>query len=560
MHRLPLSDDRILQVTVIPETLGPSIQVVYEDPQFLATTNSLEDEEPQAVVMADRILSFPSERTNSATDPRPEWRTALFDQIRSFVPAMNPLLTSAILLGLASVLCLVFWLRSSAPPTAADLLQHAQKAELGTVATNRPGVIYEKVAIRTQRRTIKRTIYRDSQGIRHPRRQRLSPEDEQLKSMLASAGVSWDTPLSVAEFADWRYRSGTTRDLVTRPSPHLLTLTTTPRSNGAVQWESLTVRDTDFHAVERTVELRGSGIVEIAELNYDVLPWGAVNQDWFEPLSGQTAMDAPGILPALAAHVPHVLSNLELDEAELEARLALHQLHADAGERIRLARRAQGIEIKGVVDTDARKHELVARLSQLPHVQTSILSVEELDNQPQSVPSLDVKQPLKVYSVEAQSSPLEQYLREKNQSLDQLAPISQNLLDGALKVQQGQVHFSELQPRFDEADRLPVDMQGKLAELSRNYLTTIIAGLDSNSRALRSLDFEDAGPPPAESVLTDDLSQQIHRYQELCEELITSGTGRTRPAAEIARGLMSESERIRLRVIQLSAAVPPAHD
>ena len=556
-YRLSLSDDRLLQVSVIPETLGSSIQLVYEDPLFsVANAEDEGSELIETIKSEEQICRFPSKSTDTALSTGSRWR----DRLQNLFSAMNPLLTSAIVLGAVAAMCFVLWLCSSPTPSAGALLDHAEKSDRAGVATSRPGVIYQKVAIRTQRRTLERTIYRDAQGIRRPRRQQLAPQDEELKNKLTDAGVNWDAPLSAGDFSTWRSHLGTTRDAVTRPGPHLLSLTTTPHGNAEIVKETLIVRDTDFHAVGRTIDLRDRGTVEIAELNYDVLPWGAVNQDWFEPVAGATATDAPGILPAIKIHAPHVLSNLELGEAELEARSVLNQLHADAGERIRLTRAVQGIEIKGVVETDARMHELVARLSQLSHVQTSILSVEELGNQPQSNSPINNGQPIHVYSVEAQPSPLEQYLRERKQSLDQLTSISQNLMDGALAMQQAEVHFSELQPRFNEADQFSVNAQKQLEELSHTYLNTIDTGMDANSRTLHSLGFDDASSPRPEAVLADDLSQQVHQYQELCQEMIGGGAGQSRPAAEVARDLLSAGARIRLRVAQMAATVPRSHD
>jgi hypothetical protein len=283
---------------------------------------------------------------------------------------MNPFLTSAILLGLASVLCIVFWLRSAPSPTATELLNHAQKAELGAVATNRPGVIYQKVAIRTPRRSIERTIYRDVQGFRRPRQQKLSPEDEQLKSKLASAGVGWDAPLSAAEYADWRYRSGVTRDLVTRPSPHLLKLTTTPLSKGAVLSESLTVRDTDFHPVDRTVDLRDSGTIEVAELDYDVLPWGTPSSSLFTDL----APPAVALTPAVSQPTVHAL------ETELAVRYALHGIGADLGEPIDVKTATQdpgSVSVVGIVASTERKKDLLAVLQGIPHVTAQLQTEDE---------------------------------------------------------------------------------------------------------------------------------------------------------------------------------------
>lgn len=554
VHRLQLSDDRVLEISVTPATLGPSIQMTYEDPLFSAASADVEDAELQAITNEKPILRFPYLSTEVTPGVAPRWRKRLLN----LISAMNPLLTSAIALGTVAAVCFVLWLRSAPTPSPGEFLEHAEKADRATVSNKRPGVIYQKVAIRTSRRTLERTIYRDAQGIRRPRRQQLSPQDEQLKGTLANAGVNWDAPLSAEDFTTWRHQLGAAHDAVTRAAPHFLTLTTTPQGNGAVIKETLTVRDTDFRAVDRTIDLRDSGTVEIAELNYDLLPWGAVNQDWFEPVLGSTATDAPGVLPVIGIRVPHALSSLELDEAELEARVALNQLHADTGERIRLTRGGQGIEVKGVVETDARKDELVAQLSQLPHVQASILSVEELGSQPQLSPSFD-GEPLHVYSGEPQSSPLEQYLREKKESLDPAASISQNLLDNALQIQQAQRHFSELATRFDEANQLPMNLQKQLAELSQSYLDTINTGLDTNTRTLHALGFDNEGPPPPESD-AGDIGERIHRYQELCQELIISRTGNARSAMVIARELIDIGERIRLQTAHLSTTIPQAHE
>ena len=561
VYRLNLSDERFLEVTVTPGTLGPSIQVVYEDPLVLTLASSLDHQELHTIPAEEPILSFPPRFAEAAYGAA--WRTAWRDKLGSLVPAMNPFLASAMVLGGATLLCLILWLRSGSSLSAGELLDHAQKSDHAATTVNRPGVIYEKVAIRTRRRTFERTIYRDAQGIRHPRRQHLAPEDEQLKDKLASAGVNWDAPLSAVDFAEWRHRSGPTRDNVKRSGQHLVTLTTAPLAENAVLQETLTVRDTDFQGVARTVELRDSDTVEIAQLNYDVLPWAAVNQDWFEPLPNQAVTDAPGTLSALPVRGPRMLSALELDEAELETRIALHQLDADAGERIHLARASDGIEVKGVVDTDARKQTLISRLSQLRHVRASFLSVEELSNRPQSVSPLSAGQPLHVYSVEAQASPLDQYLRDKKLPVDQLASISQGLLDGGLRIQQAEVHFSELQPRFQGAGQLPVNLQDQLATLSLTYIKTIEFGLDANGQTLQSLglDGPDTAVIPSESNASEEnLDQLIRKYQGLCQELIAGGTGQSRSASEIAADLTAASARIRLNLAHLSATVPKANE
>jgi hypothetical protein len=319
--------------------------------------------------------------------------------------------------------------------------------------------------------------------------------------------------------------------------------------------------------VERTIELHDSGTIEIAELNYDVMPWSAANQDWFEPLAGQALTDVLNMHPAI--HLPHVLSGMELDEAELAARATLNQLHADTGEQIQLSRRPNGIDVKGVVDTDARKRELVSRLALLANVHTSILSVEEIGTRPLRGETFGGGQPIQAFSVEAQPSPLERYLREKKLPLDQLATIFQSLLDQSLRIQHAEAHLSELRRRFKEANQLPADQQNRLAGLSKNYLNAIQTGLDANKRTLLSIGLDGAGRALSTSESSDsrqssppgeDIDRQVRRYQELCQSLITSEAGETKAAADIAGELGDLDLRIRTAAAQIDASVSTARN
>jgi DNA-directed RNA polymerase specialized sigma24 family protein len=406
VYRLRLSDDRFLEVTVTPETLGPSIQVVYEDPLLLLAGRS-EDQEPLTITAEQPILSFPSGRTESAPAVGFAWPMAWVGKLLSLVPAMNATVTGAMVVGVAALLCFMLWPQSRVSLSAAELLEHAQKADHAATTANRPGVIYQKVAIRTRRRTLERTIYRDAQGIRHPRRQRLSAEEEQLKDKLARAGVSWDAPLSALDYAEWRHRSGPAQDAVKRTGEHLLTLTTTPLADNDVLKETFTVRDTDFHGVDRTVELRDSGTVAIAQLNYDVLPWGAVNQDWFETVPRGAATDAPGVL---SPDPSHLSSELEL-ETELAVRYALHQAGADLGDPIDVHTSTQGsaaVAVVGIVPSRERKQELLAALSGIPHVNAQLRTEDEAARSMTALPPVTRAETLVVTS----HSPIEKQLQE----------------------------------------------------------------------------------------------------------------------------------------------------
>lgn len=561
VQEIKLSDDRTMKVAVSFTAESPTIQVVYSDP-LIAMEPDMEE---------DAVESFPLTipKSQGISSPATPWRvttTHLPAQLRRWLtrlpfPRMNPLLASAMLFALCSVVCFVLWTRSGPRISARTLLTRAEQADASVPISGRPEVIYQKVRISSSGHTIERAIYRDPARKRRLKQQHISTDDQRTKDRLDLAGVSWDEPLSAANFSAWRDRQPVKKDAVTRTGANLLTLTTSVAPDSTVVQESLTVRASDFHPVARTIQLRDQGTVEIAELNYDVMPWGAVNQEWFEPLADQAVTDVPGIHATL--HIPHVLSELELDETELAVRVVLNQLHADTGEQIHLTRSVAGIDIKGVVDTDARKHQLVSRLALLPHVHSSILSVEEIGNRPLTRPAFVSGQPVQAYSVEAQPSPLEQYLRGKKMPLDQLGAISQSLLDKSLAIQQAEVHLHELQQRFKGASPLPADQQYLLMELSRNYINAIQSALDGNKHTLLAIGLDGAelaASSPDTSSAGGDLDQQVRRYQELCQQLITNGTGESASAAIIAGKLGNSGALIRSSANQIRASVSTAHN
>jgi len=555
-----LSDDRMMSVVVSFTTEMPTIQLVYRDPLVVAEGNAVLADAPDAILpftTKTKVLPIPSALGTSTVADRPK---RLWQRIAPLLPSnMNPLLTSALLFGLCSVVCLFLWTRSGPRISPQTLLTCAEQSDAAVSKTRGPGVIYQKVKISGSGHVMERAIYRDPGNKRHLKRQHLKPDDQWLKDRLNIAGVNWDEPLSTANYRAWHDSLPVKQDVVTRTGTNLLTLTTSTDTNGSVFRESLTVRESDFHPVERTIELRDlGGAVEIAELNYDVMPWGAVNQDWFEPLSGAVS----DTHPLLSVPMPRLLSDLELDSAELGARITLNQLHADTGEQIHVTRSISGIQVKGVVDTDQRKSQLVGRLLQLPHVHPSILSVEEIGSQPKGIPSR-VGQPIQAYSVEAQASPLEQYLRANNLPVDNLSAISQSLLDNCLKVQQAQGHLAELKYRFKGANLLPNDLQSQLTKLSQSYVSAIQAGLDADKRTLVSLGFDPAAQlaPPSSSGQTDeDLDQQVRHYQNLCQELIANGTGQPRSAQSIANDLITVGAQIRMYVPPKPVSVSTVHN
>jgi DNA-directed RNA polymerase specialized sigma24 family protein len=556
VETVSLSDDRTLTLTISFAADGPIIHVLYRDP-VMCETGGLEisgesDNYP--------VLSKPSLISDEVAHRSERWlqRNAgnlsawLRRRYRGLFINMNFLLTSAALLTLGACICLLLWYKTAPPMSPNAFLQRADAADQVAVSAGQPKVISQKIRIRTASQTIERVIHRDTRGRRKPKPQPLDPQAVVLQAKLAEAGVKWDEPLSIATYEDWRARSRISHDSVRKTNDTLLTLTT-EIIDGDVKEESLTVRVADFHPVARTISFRDSGNVEIAELDYSVLPWNEADGSWFEPISKAAVSDAPRMHTAI--HLPHALSDFELDEAELAARTSLNQLHADVGEQIRLVRSSAGIDIKGVVDTDVRKKDLLEHLAFIPNVHASILSAEEIGMRPLSRSGSASQQVANVYSVQAQSSPLEQYLHDKSLPIDRLAPISDGLVDGSDRVVQAGTHLSELQSRFGETSQLSANEQVQVELLSRNYIETITTGISANQQILLSLEVARPSSVPKNFQGDDSeqgIDEQLRRYRQLCLEMVSNETGQGRPAPEIAREILDVGERIRLRLTNIS--------
>jgi len=290
---------------------------------------------------------------------------------------MNPVLASAAVLLVASVVLFFIWQRSLPSVSASELLQRAESSDSTAAHADGPGVVYQKIRMKTPRGFLERDLYRDRAGRRKAKADAVPADLMVLSAKLQIAGVDWAQPLSASDYKSWHDRQEADSDEVKRSGKNLLTLTT-KGSGGIVMQETLTVREEDFHPVERTVELLDVGNVEIAEVNYAVLGWDAVNEDLFEPLT-------PTIAPASSLHavmapasrVPPTAT--QLLDTELQARVALHTVGADLGEQVEVVHESHAsvVLVQGLVNTPERKRELSAALQGIPDLDVTLQTVDE---------------------------------------------------------------------------------------------------------------------------------------------------------------------------------------
>ena len=469
------------------------------------------------------------------------WWTRIAVGLRPFgFPHMNPVFASIFVILLAVGALMMIWKRTGSAGSASEFLERAEVWDKSP-GNREVGVVYQRIQIRAHGQTIERTIYRDVQRRRTPKSSQASGQEEQLKRTLAEAGVPWEEPLSASSFKTWHDRHELKSDEVKRTGDDLLTLTTSVQE-GSVANESLTVRRADFHPVSRSIQFRGSETVELAELDYAVLGWNTVNDSIFEPLA---------LLPTAAPRAITISSlptREELDEAELQARLALSRLNGES-EQVEVSRSSKGVLVKGIVETDARKNSLLTQLQPLPHVTSSILSLEELNagrvSERSSIGGVQA------YSGISHSSPLEEFLRQQEKTPGDINVISGQLLDAAVTVQQESSALTELSGRFPSEVTLNSEARAALNELLDRETARLVNGLYAEEQIVRSIFPLSESPPEAGATLRDNESRTLTaaaaRNRALCSELISGAQSPSRPAPVIAAHILKSIDEVRQR-------------
>jgi len=455
--------------------------------------------------------------------------------------ALRPASIGAVL-GLVvgvSVVSLLWWQRAPSI-TANSLLVRAENWDTPNAAA-KPGVARQTIQIMTGKQTLKRSVYWDVQGKHRPKPVALSVAEEQLRSALGEAGVDWNQPISASAYQAWHDHQHVRADRIARSGFHLLTLTTTV-PDGKVSEESLTVRDTDFHPVARRVGFRDSETVEIAELDFTILPWSAVDPDAFEPVEGTAdhkTMGSQSLLPLLPA--PQVPTPEQLDETELTARLILNQLHADTGEQIEIRRLPQAIEVDGLVETDERKLELVSQLGSVPRLKLVLQSAAHM----REVPSFGSES----VNVEAASLPdlpsaLETYLRARGRNVSDINAMAQQVFNAALTISQESGAMADLNIRFRTTPQTPVVASATIVELRYSHHTRLETALHEERGLLAEIVGHAAFGGHASAQAAAPLADEASRNLAFVKELTQTGVPAKRSAAAILADMSSTVDRI----------------
>lgn len=564
---VPFSDDRTLTVTVTFAADVPIIHVVYIDPvvaeefatgsaayRFVDDAESVAPhKEPEFVPHAPvaNVTRYPVQWLRRMAGKAWKWVQA---RNKSFLSHMNPLLATAVVCAFAAILLFFLSFRASSVMKPEDLLRRSTMAENAPAQSGSTGVVVQAVRIQTPHRNLARTLYRDIQGRRRLKEQKLSREDAAIRAQLEGLGVLWNDPLSADSFRVWHDRAALERDVVKRSEKGLLTLTTTV-AEGQIASESLTVRESDFHPVARTIELRDAETIEIAELNYSVLPWSSINPDLFEPKSDSlSSAIGPSIHPALLPRLPHTLSPAEIDSAELGARLTLNRMHLDTNDRIEVIRQSNGVHVEGVVESDAEKRQLQAQLYMVSHVSTNIITLREMEKRASEASAISSIQESSAATAPTPSA-LERYFSERGMDRIAAGAYVQEFIVSSFAVKRQSEQIAELLSRFASNSALSPSARASLSELLIQHKAALLSALEREDRQLVTLHLVPHSTSAAENGQENvgTLSGAAERNFALCAELTSDSSTSQTSAQEVAPKLADSIAQLRAIVLRISA-------
>lgn len=373
------------------------------------------------------------------------------------------------------------------------------------------------------------------------------PQSEAGRALLVWKGLEetyrvnrmdWRQPLSAASYEAWR---GRLEDKYERVEPsvlpngaQVLKLWTIARGAvpiGSIAEAGLVLQASDLHPIGGTLGVRqeeGYCNYDLAEMSFRVVTLEALRPDIFaEP--ALTALAEPVTVGAapLTRALPSVS---ELAATEMQARIGLHRVAADLGEPIEIVRSRHEVEVRGLVDTDQRKRDLVVALQGIPHLVMRVLTVAETGQ------SLPASSPENVSEPRSQAAPgltsvaravsspklpiqeqLEKYLSEHRSTTVSPGGKGNGATEGTVqhdiqKLTSQAVTLSEaslehawalrrLAERYtpDEVSTLPPESRRQLEDLVRDHIRALVEQNRKYGAMVKPVLFSIAGKPEGSS-------------------------------------------------------------
>lgn len=495
------------------------------------------------------------------------------------------------------LLLLILFSRFLTPPavSGSELLRKSAGAELQSLRKINQPVVYQKLRIRTGRKSFTREIWRDASnhrskdswqgpsesdksvpsGLRGA--EAVSPEVNDLRSIFASNSLFWDDPLSAQSYSNWCSSAGLKSEEIVRESDRITLKTSivaglqtegTQRTGGdKVVAANLILRTSDLHPISETLYIespvdgkQSQRQVELAEISYDVVPLSALGASLFDSvLIAPTSSTASTHLAVAGAAVLTDPSHAELIDSEVAARFALHQVAADLGLpitfRILEQQRHPAVVVEGVVQSQTRKQELVRVLSGIPYIKVDLKAEEEVSAQASPAVAAAIRAESAEVNVARPHSPIEKQLVAYFQSQEAVEAFSEQTFASTESLM---AHAWALRHLSERYANIKATTPSSLRPSSQKLMETMIRDLRDGMRtdvialtkALEPVLFSSANASPAtnEALPIFDSAYRVERLTFYLLFGVQAVDSEQDKSADAARELLMELQRLRYQL------------
>lgn len=500
--------------------------------------------------------------------------TLLFSVPRPLVRIAAALLVAVLVAALA------VRLKREPVVSAGELLKNATEAQAQqTRATTEP-VVYQKLQVRrsiaqasASERLVSWEIWNDQarsrvrQSVTDDGRRRFLPaaatpeEDDKeatdfpefllgLGQVLLANHMDPQRPLSPDSYQAWRNSLGQKHEEVTKArlagGVEAFTLRTVPAGPvemGRITEAVMVVRARDWHPGELRLRVRaesGDLEYELTETAFEVVSLPALSPEIFpeQPESLVVSSPTPGVVPtakpspslALNANpvpliVPPPRAATATVELEVEVLRLLNQAGADLGEQVSAKRKDGLLRIEGIVETDARKAEILRALEPViddPAVRVEIKTVAEavVEERRQSGGAARSVTERKA-EITSGSMAAESELRSHFKSDDEARRFAARMVSRSQRAMRHLYALRRLSHQFsaEELNRLSTEARAKWLALVRAHARSYRQEIAGLRQELQPVFFPSApeAAAPDEAALTDTsgVVRAIERLFEL---------------------------------------------
>lgn len=520
---------------------------------------------------------------------QPSWFFRLGLRLRELFVVRMTAWRFAVSVAALFVMAFIFWLSRSPVVSAQELLQRSMQAETTRLKQVAEPVLYRKLQVRRKAAGQEESVAWESwQGAKDGLfRQRvadrqgerfLPPDPKSAPALLAELAQvlqvnHWNEqqPLSAAAYAEWRKSVRLATETVAelalpdqRVGLKLTSVVAGPQPLDTILEAALIVRRADWKPIALHFKVQGANEVreyELTETAYEVMPLAALTA---------FADPTPNAKPSVATHAsaspfPSMAlpppagkptpTAAEIQQAEIAAIYALHQMRADLGEQLDVVRSPGGqVIVQGLVETGERKEELLTALQRIPLVATQIQTVEEAQRNAAQKPAAVTTPPLAntdVSSAESKAQPqlfrvaLERFLASSGATAPQIAERLTELTNQSLAFSENALarawalrRLAE-NPTFKNTEQFAPEARTRLLVM----LTSHRQALREQMRGLRQelapgLTFVagGSGPEPVAESATDwataarQVFQAVSQLDRLLHQVLSSNAAVTTPA------------------------------